>query len=163
MNDQENYERIERIRRELNDLIKNVQNPDAELRAYMYQRNKEKYLGYFKQKFPWLHKEAPTLVSMALNGDSGRPIPPEVFNQIFSQMYHKARAINAGRITKEDAEKDVGQKLFDEYVAPKVPHMVERNPEDPHVLVNEREVDVTTEQLEEQIRQRDNQDDNQDN
>jgi hypothetical protein len=150
-------ERIERIRKELNNIIRNVQKPDVELRAYMYQHNKEKYLGYFKNKYSWIYKEAPTLVKMALNGDSGRPIDPSVFNDIFTQMYRKAHAMNNGSITKEEAETDIGKKLFDQYVDPVIPYMTERNPEDPHVLINNNEVDVTTEQLSTQLAEQSNQ------
>jgi hypothetical protein len=83
-----------------------------------FQGTSEAREAHFKEKYPFFTESFPTLFSMACAPGFDYPR--------FKYMMSLRDAIHSQRRTLDDASKEVGQVLYDEYVAPIVNNSSEK-------------------------------------
>jgi hypothetical protein len=146
----EENQRLKRINQNVNEIVSELRRPCQELIDINARLDHTAFGDYFKNKYSWLHKETPKLFEMVL---SLYPTNPQLFTKIYCDMFQSANCINTGTVSKEVAEPEIGQKLFDVYVKPKVKDMVAKDDDEPQVLVGGIPVDITEEFLRNKLKQ----------
>lgn len=92
-----------------------VRDMDTSMRRHkgLKRTNSLLYRKKIEEENPRLLMEFPTIFNMHMDGK---------LDETFFYMLQQRRKIETGEITEEQASVQVGQKLFDRFVAPKLPN-----------------------------------------